>query len=480
MTIRQVANVSYLFLTFCFISAASLADQPNIVLILADDLGYGDCTAFNPQSKIKTPHIDALAKEGLRFTDAHSAAGTCTPSRYGLLTGINPARTGVANTLLATGIPIISENEKTLASMLQSHGYSTHMIGKWHLGFHKTKSGRRVTFDFSKPTKGGPLDRGFESWFGIHGSAASQPLCYFNGRHVVAKPTSTISVTKQRGDKTSTLKLPAAPGFSLSETSPLCCRKAVKLIHEYAAGPQQKPLFLYYASPIPHEPWLPTKPFQGRSKLGAYGDFVMQLDDVVGQIDQALRETGLASNTLLIFTSDNGPGPDAWRQMGDQGHASSGEFRGHKANCWEGGHRVPFIAKWPDRIPAASQTSAIINFTDVFATLAELVENSSIKNPNETIPADSISFLDVLFNPSTNHNRPSMIHRSHAIREGHWKLALNARQTDAAQVKKEKFELYNLARDPGEKENVANEHPKTADRLFSQFSTFVENRKLKK
>ena len=166
-------------------------------------------------------------------------------------------------------------------------------------------------------------------------------------------------MTKQRGDKTSTFQLPAAPGFSLSETSPICCRKAVQLIHDYAAQPQQKPLFLYYASPIPHEPWVPTKQFHGKSGLGPYGDFVMQLDDVVGQINKALQETGLAPNTLLIFTSDNGPGPGAWRQMGEQGHASSGILRGHKANCWEGGHRVPFIAKWPGRIPAVRRSESI-------------------------------------------------------------------------------------------------------------------------
>ena len=480
MTTHQFAKMSFLLIIFCFATNVSVAERPNIVLILADDLGFGDCTAFNPQSKIKTPHIDALANEGLRFTDAHSAAGTCTPSRYGLLTGINPARTGVANTLLTTGTPIISEDEKTLASMLQSHGYNTRMIGKWHLGFEKEKLGRRFAFDFSKPVRGGPLDRGFESWFGTHGSTASQPLCYFNGRHVIKKPTSSITVTKQRGDKTSTFQLPAAPGFSLSETSPICCRKAVQLIHDYAAQPQQKPLFLYYASPIPHEPWVPTKQFHGKSGLGPYGDFVMQLDDVVGQINKALQETGLAPNTLLIFTSDNGPGPGAWRQMGEQGHASSGILRGHKANCWEGGHRVPFIAKWPGRIPAASQTSAIINFTDLFATLSELVSNSPARVSSETIPLDSISFLNILFNPSTKHSRPSMVHRGHAIREGNWKLARNARQTDAAEVTQEKFELYNLAKDPGEKENVANEHPQITGRLFSQFSTFAENRKLKK
>ena len=488
MTTSQFAKMCFLLLAFCFTSATTLADQPNIVLILADDMGYGDCTAFNPFSKIKTPHIDALAKEGLRFTDAHSAAGTCTPSRYGLLTGINPVRTGVANTLLAAGIPMIAKDEKTLASMLRDHGYSTRMIGKWHLGFEKDKLGRRVAFDFSKPIKGGPLDRGFDTWFGIHGSAGSQPLCYFDGRSVLEKPTSTVSFSRVRGGKSIIRKVPAAPGFSLEETSPLCCRKAVELIHQYAVSQQEKPMFLYYASPIPHAPWVPTKQFQGKSGLGPYGDFVMQLDDVVGQINRALQETGLDKDTLLIFTSDNGPGPPAWKQMGDLGHAASGVLRGHKANCWEGGHRVPFIAKWPDRIPASSETPAIINFTDMFATLLDLVETESdhSKPPREvgnvantTVPADSVSFLPVLLDPVAKHDRPLMIHRNHAVREGDWKLEYYSRQEDAAKVKQSKFELYNLAEDIGEQDDVADDHPEMVKRLFDEYRNFAKNRKLK-
>jgi arylsulfatase A len=488
MNAKQFRHGCSLLLALCIGTVTGQADQPNIVLILADDMGYGDCTAFNPQSRIKTPHIDALAEEGLRFTDAHAAADTCTPSRYGLLTGINPVRTGVANTLLAKGDSIIAEDEKTLASMLQDRGYITRMIGKWHLGFEKDKSGRRAEFNFSKPVKGGPLDRGFDTWFGIHGSAGSQPLCYFDGRSVIEKPTSTISVPKERGGKSITSKVPAAPGFSLEETSPLFCRKAVEIIHDHAANKQGKPLFLYYASPIPHKPWVPIKRFQGKSGLGPYGDFVMQLDDVVGQVNRALRETGLDKNTLLIFTSDNGPGPDAWKRMGDLGHASSGVLRGHKANCWEGGHRIPFIAKWPDRIPASSKTSATVNFTDMFATLSDLVETQSGNSKrqrgtgnvlSEIVPADSVSFLPVLFDPSAKHDRPFMIHRSHAIREGDWKLEYYSRREDAAKVEQSKFELYNLAEDIGEQNDVADDYPETVTRLFTDFKEFANSRKLK-
>ena len=462
----------------CLCTATAWADRPNIVLILADDMGCGDCGVYNPESKILTPHIDQLAKEGLRFTDAHAAASTCTPSRYGLLTGINPVRTGVLNTLLIKGDPIIAEDEQTLPSMLKDQGYITRMIGKWHLGFEMDKSGRRPAFDFSKSLNGGPLDRGFDSWFGIHSSPGAQPLCYFDGRRVLEEPTSTFSFQMLRGGKTISVKAKAAPGFSLEETSPLFCRKAVEIIREHAASQQQKPLFLYYASPIPHEPWVPSRKFQGKSGVGAYGDFMMQLDDVVGQINGALKETGLDRNTLLIFASDNGPGPDAVWMMREQQHASAGVLRGKKSDSWEGGHRVPFIVKWSGRIKPSRITDATVNFTDVFATLAEML-NVDLNKSYPGQAEDSYSFLPVLSDPSTRHQRPAAIHGRHAIRDGDWKLISSARHTDAANVKRSQFELYDLAEDIGEQENRTEERPKETQRLFGQFKKFAASRKLK-
>ena len=453
----------------------AFADKPNIVLILADYMGYGDCGAYNPESKISTPHIDQLAKEGLLFTDAHAAASTCTPSRYGLLTGINPVRTGVLNTLLSKGNPIIAEDEKTLPSMLKDQGYITRMIGKWHLGFKMDTSARRPAFDFSKPLTGGPLDRGFDSWFGMHSSPGAQPLCYFDGRRVVEEPTSTLNFEMRRGGKTISVKANASPGFSLEETSPLFCRKAVEIIRDHAATQQRKPLFLYYASPIPHEPWGPRKQFQGKSKVGNYGDFVMQLDDVVGQIDSALKDTGLDRNTLLIFTSDNGPGPDAWKVMSEHGHASSGVLRGKKAESYEGGHRVPFIARWPGRISAGGVTSATINFTDLFATLVQMLE---VELANDQ-PGDSFSFFSVLLDPSTKHRRPAAIHGRHAVRDGDWKLVSSVRREDAAKIKLSSFGLYHLAEDISEQNNLAQSNPEAANRLYGEFKRFIRNRKLK-
>ncbi len=479
MTATQPIQRLGILLTLCLCVTLVNADQPNIVLILADDMGYGDCSIYNPHSKIRTPHIDQLAKEGLLFTDAHSAASTCTPSRYGLLTGVNPVRTGVLNTLLIRGNPIIADDEKTISSLLKDQGYVTRMIGKWHLGFDMDKSTRKPSFDFTKPLTGGPMDCGFDSWFGIHSSAGAQPLCYFDGRKVVKKPTAKASYKKARGKGESTMiQASASPRFSLEQTSPLFCRKAVEIIRNHATSKETKPLFLYYASPVPHAPWVPSKTFRGKSRIGDYGDFMMQLDDVVGQINAALKETGLDKNTILIFTSDNGPGPLAVQVMNERGHTSAGVLRGKKSDSWEGGHRVPMIIKWPNRIPTASVTAATVNFTDLFATLAEILKVKL----DQTYPGqaqDSYSYFRVLLDPSRKHQRPAAIHGRHAISRGDWKLISSARHEDAATIKRSRFELYNLAADIAEQEDVSPSHPETVKKLFTEFKRFVESRELK-
>ncbi|MBT3380116.1 MAG: arylsulfatase [Lentisphaerae bacterium] len=454
------------------------ADQPNIVVILADDMGYGDCGACTSESKIKTPHIDQLAREGLLLSDAHSAASTCTPSRYGLLTGVNPARTGVLNTLLSKGNPIIAEDETTIASLLKDQGYITKMIGKWHLGFEMDKSSRKPTYDLAKPLKGGPVDRGFDSFYGIPSSPGSSPLCYIRGRKVEALPTERTTVEKVRGEKTTRVNVTAAPGFVPEEVSPSFCREAIEILREHAASKDPRPLFLYYASPVPHQPWVPIRAFRGKSGLGLYGDFVMQLDDVVGQINSALKETGLDRNTLLIFTSDNGAGPWAVKAMDAFGHASSGPLRGRKSDAWEGGHRVPFIAKWPGRIPAGNRSDATVNFTDLFATFAELLG----VDPTKAYPGsaeDSFSFLPVLLAPSKKHQRPAMINGRHAIREGDWKLIADRRHEDAATIGLPRFGLYNLADDLAERNDVSDAHAERTQRLFRAYKDFVSSRKLK-
>ena len=451
------------------------ASKPNIIIILADDLGYGDCGAYNAESRIKTPHIDQLAGEGMLFTDAHAAASTCTPSRYGLLTGINPVRTGVLNTLLAKGKPIISEKEKTIAHLLKDQGYATHMIGKWHLGFET--GGKNKDFDFDQPFTGGPVDRGFESYFGIHSSPGAFPLFYLKDRQAVAKPSEKTSWVKMKiGGGTATIHGLKSPDFELDEASPTFCQKAVELIKNHADSESGQPFLLYYASPIPHSPWVPSKAFKGKSGHGDYADFVMQLDDIVGKINRALKDTGLDKNTLLIFTSDNGPGPHATRLMAAQDHRCAGPLRSSKASIHEGGHRVPFIAKWPGKVSAGTQTSATINFTDFFATLAALLKaDLTTSYPSAQ---DSHSFLPVLLGTSVDHPRPAMINGAYSIRQGPWKLSSkgNKKGADVTKIKTGQFELHNLADDLAEQHDLSDKEPEKAQQLLKELNAFIQQR----
>jgi arylsulfatase A len=460
----------YLFFILSLICA--WGKNPNVIIILADDLGYGDCEPFNPASKISTPNLNQLASEGIRFTDAHAASSTCTPSRYGLLTGINPARTGVLNTLLSRGEPIIGEEEKTLADLFRSKGYRTHMIGKWHLGFSWDKKWT------DQPLRGGPVDRGFDTFFGIHSSAGSEPFCFLEQDRLVGQPTEPISISKYniKGEKTE-IRTQAATGFSVEETTPTLLSRAIQKIEEHATNGNPQPFFLYYASPIPHQPWVPMKKFRGKSGLGDYGDFVMQLDWVVGEITQALKKTGLEQNTLLIFTSDNGTGPVAHKVMKAQGHASSEKFRGMKAHRYEGGHRVPFIAKWPGTAKAGTTSKSTLNFTDFFATFAELL---SI-NPNEEFATavDSQSFLTALLEPEKRFPRKPMVHRLNALRVDDWKWIHPDRSTRFAKTIPHEYELYDLQKDPGEQNNLATENQKLMGKFYQTYKEFDQEIKLK-
>ncbi len=454
------------------------AAPPNIVLILADDMGYGDVGVFNATAKVATPNIDRLATEGLRFTDAHAAASTCTPSRYGLLTGINPTQTGVRNTLLSRGGPIIHQQEVTLPAVLQRSGFVTRMVGKWHLGFEAAQKGSRESPDWTAPLRGGPVDRGFHSWFGIPSSLGASPLCFLEGRSVVEQPTSQITYTKQQGGKTVTVRVAASPSSDLATVSPTLCRRAVEAIRDHSAAKEGKPLFLYYASPLPHQPWVPAASFAGKSGLGAYGDVLMQLDDEVGQIAAALEETGLADNTLLIFTSDNGPGPEAVRCMKEVGHAAAGGLRGQKSDAWEGGHRVPFLVRWPGRVMPGTVADSTITFTDVFATMLDIVGVTPGVELAQQL-TDSVSFLPVLEDPARVQDRRPYVHGWYALRAGRWKLVSADRRQDAAEVLQGQCALYDLQNDLAEQRDVATERPQVMARLYDDFQAFARQRRLK-
>ena len=465
-----------LFILFKFSILAWGKELPNVVIILADDLGYGDCEPFNPASKISTPNLNQLASEGIRFTDAHAASGTCTPSRYGLLTGINPARTGVLNTLLARGKAIITKEEKTLGDLFRSQGYHTHMVGKWHLGFNYPNQKKNKWTD--QPLSGGPVDRGFDTFFGIPSSAGSDPMCWIENNRFTKEPTEPFTFPKFniKGESI-TVKTKTAPGFSVEHASPTLVKRAVKIIEDHAQDKSDRPFFLHYASPIPHQPWAPMKKFAGKSGFGPYGDFLMQMDWVVGEIHQTLKKNGLDQNTLLIFTSDNGAGPVAHKRMKAQGHASSEKFRGMKAHRYEGGHRVPFIAKWPGKLAAGTTSESTINFTDFFATFADLLKVNLKKEFPTAV--DSHSFLTALLKPEKRFSRPPMVHRLNALRVDDWKWIHPDRKTPFEKTKPREYELYDLQKDPGEQTNLAAENQKLVDKLYQTYQKFDQEIKLK-
>jgi len=420
--------------------------KPNIVFIYADDMGYGDCTVNNPESKIPTPHIDRLAAEGMRFTDAHSPGTVCTPSRYGLLTGINPAREGIVNPLLKFGKPLIKESTPTIASFLRENGYATKMVGKWHLGFHMNMSSGKAEFDFSKPLTGGPVDCGFDYYFGINKAPASPPYFYIRNREAVARPTEQI------GRRANMLK------------------ETVTLIHDHADQNKDKPLFIYLALAAPHTPLVPSEKFAGKSGVGAYGDFVMEIDDLVGEVNAALEEEGMDKNTILIFSSDNG----AFFIKGDKekhGHSVNGVLRGGKAHPYEGGHRVPLLLKWPAVVPAGTVTDATVNHTDLFATFIDIL---GVKGGDKYLSSavDSHSFLPVLKDPDTRFVRPAMYNTNSTCRIGEWKIVVGRKVLQGDVLDKSQVELYNLDKDLSETTDVSKENPERLEQLVKSYEQY--------
>lgn len=461
-------------------SPAQGAENPNIVIILADDMGYGDLKAFNPQSKIRTPHLDNLAKRGMCFTDAHSGGSTCVPSRYSLLTGRFAARQGRFN----TNSPVIAEKRQTVANMLHDNGYRTAMVGKWHLGFdRKSRMGdngqQRLEFDYGKPLTGGPVDRGFDSFFGMHASLDIHPYFYIKDDTAVMPPTERVGASDSVGGKEDWNRIQGAfwregdiaPDFKHAEVTPRFASEACKVIESHDG---KKPLFLYMALPSPHTPWLPVGKFVGKSKAGMYGEFVMTVDSIVGQVLRSLHKAKMSDNTLVMFSSDNGP---VWYDKDTErfGHQSVGPLRGIKASVWEGGHRVPFIARWPGHIAEGVKNGRTLAFADVFATLAELVGQEAI--PQGTAE-DSVSFLPTLLHPGQQQAaRPPILHSGQVIRDGDWKLidTKSSRGFSSERGLKYGIELYNLSTDLSETKNLAGKMPEKVENLRAKIRQVLDN-----
>jgi len=444
--------------------------RPNIVFILADDMGYGDPHCFNPDSKIPTPNIDRLASQGMRFTDAHAAGAVCVPSRYALLTGRYPFRNhGVTNP--ANGA-LIEPGRATIATVLRERGYATGMIGKWHEGFDGGDH-----FNSAGPLRGGPIDHGFDTFFGQHASLDIPPYFFIDQDHCVEIPTANIAAHSSpdwspiqgafwRGGK-------IAPSFKHVDVLPTYTRKAVEYLEARGkAGTSGKPFFFYIAFTAPHTPWLPMEQFRGKSMGGLYGDFVAQVDDAVGQVLKAIDRAGLADNTLVIFTSDNGP---VWypEDVKKFGHSAAGPWRGMKGDIWEAGHRMPFIARWPGKIAAGSQCDQTICFTDMMATFASASGKPLAPSEGE----DSYDLLPLMMGRKiTGSLREATVMESSqgvlAIRQGDWKLIPHLGSggfTRPATVKPSPGgpigQLYNLADDPGEMNNLYDRKPDIVQRL---------------
>ena len=462
--------------------AASLhaADRPNIIFILADDMGYGDVQALNANSKIPTPNLNRLAAEGMTFTDAHSPSAVCTPTRYATLTGRYSWRSRLKSGVLnGYGTPLIEAERPTVASHLKANGYHTAVIGKWHLGlgFQKDNAGK---WDWSKPLTYSPVDVGFERSLVIPASLDFPPYVYIEGHKITGLPNR-----KQPGQKFPGFLREGELGSDFSILDCLDVLTAKTAEHIKASAKQKKPFFLYFPLTAPHKPVLPHPRFEGKSKLGPYGDFVIQVDWTVGQILDAIDEAGIAENTLVFYTSDNGSfmyretnkeAPahvkDATVQAYYEGnHTANGPLRGTKADIWEGGHRVPFFARWPKAVKAGSKCDVPICHVDLFATAAA-VARTKLPSPQAAAP-DSFNWLPLLRGTPAKFKRAPVVNHSSAgmfaVREGDWKLILGNGSGGRQQPRGRRFsppwQLYNLKDDLAETKNAYSTEPEVAARL---------------
>ncbi len=460
-------------------------DRPNVVVILTDDTGYGDPPCYNPASLDPMPHVDALAGDGIRFTDAHSASALCTPSRYALLTGRYHWRSPRDRMLVKSyGPPIVEPWRPTLPRLLGAAGYGTACVGKWHLGFRYPRRGAAGGYttvesevDFAQPLDGGPCDVGFDTFFGTAGCSTSDaPYGYIEDRRYVDIPSvpSDDALHALPGFTPGLM----AEGFDLEAVDARHVERAIDFIDRHRAHRPHDPFFLYLALSAPHNPWLPPDFAKGASSEGPRGDMNVLVDWCVGRIVEALDERGLRDDTLVVFTSDHGPMPGA------NGQGSAGTLRGSKNMVFEGGHRVPFVARWPGRIPTDTTSDELVCLTDLYATLAELLGLEVGADAAE----DSCSFLPALLATDPNRSLGSGPGRPHlvsdaggldgklgdfAIRLGRWKLILLSRTADGAiaprrhpvEDARDGVLLFDLREDPSERHNRAAEHPDIVARL---------------
>ena len=500
-----------------------MADKPNIIFIVADDMGYGDVGCYNPDTKIPTPNMNKLAAEGIRFTDAHSPSAVCTPSRYGVLTGRYCWRSRLKRSVFfGYEPPLIEKDRLTVASMLKEVGYHTAAIGKWHLGLgYSTKPGKDLDFDaplpwteatreqeesidFTKPLKGGPTDLGFHYFFGTSGCSTAQPPYGFIQNEYFIKPPEVYRAERLWGSRRPGM---TSKGWDDSEPDLMFTRKAVQYIEERSTGKQ--PFFLYLCPSSPHDPCvdeLVPDFAKNKSQAGPRGDMVWLVDWMVGEIMEVLERTEMAANTLLMVTSDNGalpgdlmPEPRAvdtaivdgeleapWIMETERvnlafnlyGHKSCGDWRGYKGHIWEGGHREPLIVRWPGKTKPHSVCDHLVGLTDLLATVAAINEIQL----DQDSPEDSINILPLLLGEKTTEPiRDDLIHHSGAgffsIREGPWKCIFDTKEHgwfSSPPVPGSPGQLYNIKDDPTEQYDMWDERPDIINRLAQLLSLHQE------
>ena len=510
------AAVAATILTALGCSTAPRAERhPNVLLILADDLGYGDVSAYNDEAKVETRHVDALARQGLLFTDAHSPSTVCTPTRYGILTGRMPFRTGMQGVFTGVDGPcLIEEGRLTLPQMLREIGYSTALVGKWHLGMTFLNSdGRPVhelelpfetrdqraaagvervrRVDFSKPVPDGPIHRGFDSFFGTVACPTTDWLyAWVEGDRVPVPPDRLLDrgpLPKHPYANDNRRGL-IAPDYDLEQVDLAFLEKSVEFLEDHAERTPDKPFFLFHSMQAVHLPSFAAPRFTGASGAGPHGDFLFEMDFIVGELMAALDRLGLARDTLVLFTSDNGPEVTTAHNMRkDHGHDGARPWRGLKRDQWEGGHRVPAIARWPGRIPAGSRTDQTFCLTDIMATLASLAGYDLPEGTAE----DSFDFSALLTgsaidSPIREFTLHQTIRLELALRRGDWKYLDHAGSGGNDYTRPQlaslalddgapgaPTQLYNLAADPGETQNLYAVEPEITRQLKAELDALV-------
>ena len=472
-----------LLTAMCLAASATAASKPNVILIMADDLGIGDISPTNPECKIKTPQLQKMADEGVTFLDAHTPSSVCTPTRYGLLTGRYNWRSRLSRGVLSgRSDHLIPAERPTLGHLMKKAGYHTAMIGKWHLGWDWAKDAKGK-IDFTKPVKNGPDINGFDQYYGHCGSLDMPPYVWVETGRITAQPDREEGVSKKEDRYGWYRKGPIGSDFQIAEVLPHLFDKTIELVNARSkAAKAGKPFFVYLPLPAPHTPIVPVPPFKDASKLNPYADFVMQMDHHMGELLKAVKDNGLDDNTLVIFTSDNGCSPEAnFELLKEHGHHPSAQYRGHKADIYEGGHRVPFIARWPGQIEGGRKTLALACLTDVYTTLESITGQKRRALGGE----DGFNLVPVFRGKSTSGRRSLISHSisgAFAMRKGEWKLCLSAgsggwsapRDGEARKRGLPPIQLFNLKSDPGERTNLVDAHPDKVKELLQLLESQIK------